>query len=148
MTDLKNVQSIHKNLFGLLFLLEQRMKDIVQEEDSGLSMPEVLVLRTLVMEGEMSLIEVAQKTGKDKSQITRVIQDLVKKRILRKERSNTDRRSFILKLNVGVKEKMSFYLEKERELVIAMLQGIKGEDCQVIDKQLLKMNKNLKLLSG
>jgi len=148
MTDLKNVQSIHKNLFGLLFLLEQRMKDIVQEEDSGLSMPEVLVLRTLVMEGEMSLIEVAQKTGKDKSQITRVIQDLVKKGILRKERSDTDRRSFILKLNVGVKEKMSFYLEKERELVIAMLQGIKGEDCQVIDNQLLKMNKNLKLLSG
>lgn len=144
MTHLKNVHSIHKNFFELLFVIEQKMKDIVQEEDSGLSMPEVSVLRTLVMEGEMSLIEVAQKTGKDKSQITRVIQDLTKKNILRKERSETDRRSFILKLNPGVKEKMSFYLEKEQKLVAEMLNGITDKEQQALDSLLLKMNSNFK----
>ena len=144
MSNTEKAHSIHKNFFELLFLIEQKMKDIVQEEDSELSMPEVSVLRILVTEGEMSLIEVAQKTGKDKSQITRVIQDLVKKDILRKERSETDRRSFNLKLNAGVKEKMSFYLKKEQELVLEMLNGISEKEQQSLDKLLFTMHGNLK----
>lgn len=144
MTNLKNTHSIHENFFELIFLIEQRMKDIVQEEDSELSMPEVSVLRTLVMGGEMSLIEVAQKTGKDKSQITRVIQDLTKKGILRKERSEVDRRSFTLKLNPGVKDKMSFYLKKEQNLITEMLNGITDKELQGLDDILLQMNRNFK----
>ncbi len=144
MSSTEKAHLIHKNFFELLFLIEQKMKDIVQEEDSELSMPEVSVLRILVTEGEMSLIEVAQKTGKDKSQITRVIQDLVKKDILRKERSEIDRRSFNLKLNAGVKEKMSFYLKKEQELVLEMLNGISEKEQQSLDKLLFAMRGNLK----
>ena len=144
MTDLKKVHSFHKNLFELIFLIEQRMKELAQQEDSKLSMPEISVLRTLVMEGEMSLIDVAQKTGKDKSQITRVIQDLEKKGIVRKERSEADRRSFILKLNAGVGEKMSFYLQKEQEIATKMLSGLTEEEQCIISKLLFKINENLR----
>lgn len=144
MTDLKNTHSIHKNLFELLFIIDLKMKEIIQEEDSGLSMLQISILRILATDGEMSLIDVAQKTNKDKSQITRVIQDLVKKGILRKERSEFDRRSFILKLNPGVKDKMSFYMMKEQGLVAEMLSGVTDKDQHSLDKTLLQMHENLK----
>jgi len=143
MHDLKIPLSIHKNLFELLFTIDLKMKDIIQEEDSGLSMLQVAILRILVTEGEMSLIDVAQKTGKDKSQITRVVQNLVKKNILRKERSETDRRSFILRLNAGVKDKMAFYIAKEQEIITEMLDGVSDKEQASLDKTLLKMYKNL-----
>ncbi len=139
--------SIHKNLFELLFLIDLKMKDTVQTEDSGLSMPQISVLRILASEGEMSLIEVAQRTGKDKSQITRVVQDLVKKKILRKERSETDRRSFTLKLNASVKDKMSFYMMKEQELVADMLNGVSDTDKESLERAFMQMRENLKKLS-
>jgi len=144
MSNTEKTHSIHKIFFELLFVIDQKMKDSVQEEDSGLSMPELSVLRTLVTEGEMSLIEVAQKTGKDKSQITRVVQNLVRKKILSKERSEIDRRSFNLKLNKGVKEKISFYLKKEQELVDKMLNGTSKKEQRSLNELLFKMHDNLK----
>ncbi len=120
------------------------MKELAQQEDSKLSMPEISVLRTLVMEGEMSLIDVAQKTGKDKSQITRIVQDLGRKRIVRKERSEVDRRRFILKLNAGVEKKISPYLKKEQEIITKMLCGFTEDEQCIISKLIIKMNDNLK----
>ena len=135
--------STHKPLFDLLFLIQIRMKEIVQNADSGLSPLQILVLRTLAEEGEMSLITLAHKIGRDKSQITRIIKDLEKKRILKKERSEQDRRSFILKLNKGVKEKTALIIQKEYELVAEMLAGISKTDRQKLEFLLEKMRGNL-----
>ncbi|MCK5918833.1 MAG: MarR family transcriptional regulator [Cocleimonas sp.] len=123
------------------------MKEMVQEEDSGLSMLQITLLRILTIEGEKSLIEIAQIIGKDKSQITRTVQELEKMGIVRKERSEKDRRSFILKLNVGVKEKVSFYIMKEQELIDAMLAGVSQNEQEILDKLLLQMHVNLTLNS-
>ena len=106
----KDNLAIQKHLFDLLFLIRIRMKDVVQDADSKLSPLQILVLRTLVEDGEMSLITLAQKTGRDKSQITRVVQKLEKKKIIKKERSQLDRRSFILKTNEDVQKKVSFFI--------------------------------------
>lgn len=147
MPDSKNKHSIHKNFIDLMFLMDRKMKEMVQEEDSGLSMLQITLLRILTIEGEKSLIEIAQIIGKDKSQITRTVQELEKMGIVRKERSEKDRRSFILKLNVGVKEKVSFYIMKEQELIDAMLAGVSQNEREILDKLLLQMHVNLTLNS-
>ena len=144
MPDAENKNSTHKRFFDLLFLMDRKMRDIVQEEDSGLSMLQIALLRILVIEGEMSLIKMAQKIGKDKSQITRTVQELEKMCIVKKERSQKDRRSFILKLNSGAKEKVSFYIMQEQELVADMLEGISHSDQKILDQLLLQMHENLK----
>lgn len=133
----------HKLLFDLLFLIQIRMKEIVQNADSELSPLQILVLRTLAEEGEMSLITLAHKIGRDKSQITRIIKDLEKKRILKKERSEQDRRSFNIKLNKGVKEKTALIIQKEHELVAEMLAGVSKTDRQKLEFLLERMQKNL-----
>lgn len=135
---------IQKHFFDLLFHIHMHMKEVVQDADSELSPLQILILRTLVNDGEMSLIELAQRVGKDKSQITRVIQDLEKMQIVYKERSKIDRRSFNLKLNKNVKEKVSFFVHKEHEIVTDMLAGIETEDIHKLESLFAQMLENLK----
>ena len=139
--------SIYNDFFNFLIFMDLRMKDSMQEEDAGLSIVQISVLRILAIEGEMSLIQVAKKTGKDKSQITRVIQDLVKKGLLRKDRSNIDRRSFILKLNPKVQDKVSYYMKKEKELITEMLSTLSKKDKQRFNDIFVTIYKNMKMPS-
>ena len=141
---LKDDQAIQKPLFDLLFLIQIRMKEVVQEADSELSPLQVLVLRTLVADGEMSLISLARKIGRDKSQITRIIQDLENKKMVLKKRSQEDRRSFILIPHKSVKEKVSTFIQKEHELVAKMTAGMRAADRQKLEKLLIQMQNNMK----
>lgn len=138
-----NKISIQKPLFDLLFLIHIKMKEMVKNTDSEFSPLQIVVLRILVEEGEMSQIKLARKIGRDKSQTTRIIQDLEKKNILVKERSEMDRRSFILKLNKGVKEKTALIIQKEHELVTKMLAGVSKTDRKKLESLLTKMKENL-----
>ena len=139
MNDLKDENFIQNSLFDLLFLVQIRMKEVVQNADSGLSPLQIQAIRILSQEGEMSLIALAHKTGRDKSQITRIVQDLEKKRIIIKERSEQDRRSFILKLNKGVKENTAFIIQKEHELVAEMMEGMSKTDRQKLEDLLAEI---------
>ena len=136
--------SIQKHLFDLLFFVQIKMKEIVQDTDAGLSPMQILILRTLVDEGEMTQATLVQKIGRDKSQVTRLVQELESKRLLIKVRSEQDRRSFILKPIKDVQNKVSFFIHKEHEMVSEMLSGIAPEDIQKLDALLIQMQKNLK----
>jgi DNA-binding MarR family transcriptional regulator len=144
MNHSKENTAIQKDFFNLLFQIQIRMKEVVQDTDSGLSPLQILVIRTLAEENEMSLINVAQKLGRDKSQITRLIQDLEKKHIVIKERSKIDKRSFILKVNENVRKKISFFIEKEKELLEEILVGISDDDRQKLKELFEIMLGNLK----
>ena len=108
----KDNLAIQKHLFDLLFLIRIRMKDVVQDADSKLSPLQILVLRTLVEDGEMSLITLAQKTGRDKSQITRVVQKLEKKKIIKKKGANLIDAVLFLKQAKMYKKKFHSLLTK------------------------------------
>lgn len=144
MKNLKVNPSIQKHLFDLLFLIQIKMKDIVQGADTGLSPMQILVLRTLVDEGKMSQVILGQKIGRDKSQVTRLVHELENKKLLIKERSEQDRRSFILKPIKDVQEKVSFFIHKEDEMVSLMLAGMSKKDIQKLDMLLILMQENLK----
>jgi len=136
--------SIQKHLFDLIFLIHIKMKEIVQDTDAGLSPMQILILRILVDEGEMSQTMLVQKIGRDKSQVTRLVQELENKKLLIKVRSEQDRRSFMLKPIKDVQNKVSFFIHKEHEMVSAMLTGISMEDIEKLDMLLIQMQNNLK----
>lgn len=135
---------IQKHLFDLIFLIHIKMKDSVQDTDAGLSPMQILILRTLVDEGEMSQAILVRKIGRDKSQVTRLVQELERKGLLKKVRSEQDRRSFILKPIKDVQNKVSFFIQKEHEMVSEMLAGISMEDIEKLDMLLIQMQNNLK----
>lgn len=135
---------IQQHLFDLLFLIQIKMKDVIQDTDHALSPVQIVILRALAEEGEMSQAMLVQKIKRDKSQVTRLIHDLEEKKLLVKKRNETDRRSFILKPIREVQEKISFFIEKEREMVTDMLSGISKADVRKLEEMLILMSENLR----
>lgn len=135
---------IQKHLFDLLFLIKERMKDVIQDVDDGLSPLQILILRTLVEEGDMPQARLVQIIGKDKSQVTRLVQELEAKQLLTKERHENDRRSFILKSAKEVKNKVSYFIQQEQVMVTEMLSDISQKDQHKLDNLLIQMQENLR----
>ena len=73
-----------------------------------------------------------------------MVQELENKKMLTKVRNKQDRRSFMLKPIKDVHNKVSFFIDKEHEMVSEMLAGISMEDIQRLDALLIQMQKNLK----
>ncbi len=135
---------IQKHLFDLVLLIHIKMKEVVQDTDAGLSPMQILILRILVDEGEMSQAMLVQRIGRDKSQVTRLVQELENKKLLIKVRNEQDRRGFMLRPIKDVQNKVSFFIQKEHEIVAEMLVGISTEDIQKLDVLLIQMQGNLK----
>lgn len=134
---------IHKHLFDLLLLLKAQMEDIVHDADDGLSAMQIMILRILTEEGELSQAMLVKKMGKNKSQITRLLHELEKKGLIIKEPNMKDGRSFMLKTIKDVQNKVSLFIQHEEEIVLGMLRGIQKSDLQRLDSLLIKMRNNL-----
>ena len=135
---MKNSHSIHSLLFDLIFLIQIEMKKVVKNTDISLSPIEILILRVLVEHGEMTQQQLAQHVYKDKAQITRLIQVLVKKKLILKNRNPHDKRSFIVAAKNSVKTKMEGFIEHERNIMQKMLEGASEEEMETM-KNLLKL---------
>lgn len=138
---MKNSSSIHSLLFDLIFIIQIEMKKVVKKTDISLSSIEILILRVLVKQGAMTQQQLAQNIDKDKAQITRLIQMLVKKKLILKQRNPHDKRSFIVTAKENVKIKMEGFIEYERNLVKKMLEGASEKEKENM-KNLLKLMKN------
>ena len=135
--------SIHSSLFDLIFLIQIEMKKVIKSTGEDLSPVEILVLRTLVEQGEVTQQQLAQRLSKDKAQITRLIQGLEKKQLILKQRNQNDRRSFVIMAKDKVKKKMVGFIEHERDIVQKMLQGVSDKEKKSIGKILILMKNNL-----
>ena len=135
--------SIHSSLFDLIFLVQIEMKRVVKGAGEDLSPVEILVLRTLVEQGEITQQQLAQRLSKDKAQITRLIQGLVKKQLIVKQRNPNDKRSFVITAKDKVKKKMVDFIEHEKDIVQKMLKGMSDKEKKSMGKTLILMKNNL-----
>jgi len=135
--------SIHSLLFDLIFIIQIEMKKVVKNTGVDLSPVEILVLRTLVEHGEVTQQQLAERLSKDKAQITRLIQGLVKKQLILKQRNPHDKRSFVVTAKDKVKKKMSGFIEYERSIVQKMLEGATDKDIGNMEKMLRLMKSNI-----
>lgn len=139
---------IRQHLFDLLFLIKDRMKAVVKDADSNLTPLQVLVLRTLADEGEMPQNELGNVLAKNKSQITRLVHDLEKKKLVARKRSATDRRSFVLTTPNEVRDKISYFALEEKSIVSTMLEGISRDELKTLERILALMKDNLLEMAG
>jgi len=144
MTNKKLEPVIQANLFKLMFLVKEHMKNIVKDGDAELSPMQILTLRILTEEGETSQAQLVKKLGRNKSQVTRLIQELEKKGLIIKERNQSDGRSFMLTTIPDVKNKVSSFILHEKKLVSKMLQGVSESDRQRLNTLLIQMKNSLK----
>ncbi len=139
-----NLESlVQKHLFDLLFLVKAQMRDVVKDADKDLSAMQIFILRILVEEGKISQVKLVQKMGRNKSQVTRLVHELEKKGLIIKERNEKDGRSFVLKAIPDVKNKVSLFIQHEKDIVSNMLSGIPSSDIIGLNVLLIKMKENL-----
>jgi len=145
---MKSNDSIHSLLFDLMFLIQIEMKKVVKNTDEDLSPIEILVLRTLVEDGETTQQQLAQSLAKDKSQVTRLIQSLEKKKLILKHRNLNDKRSFVVSAKNNVKEKMEEFIAHEKKLVQSILKGASSKEKDNMQSLLKLMRGNVRLLQN
>jgi len=140
-----NFSSIHSLLFDLIFLIQIEMKKVVKNTDVALSPIEILILRTLVEQGEVNQQQLSQRLSKDKAQITRLLQGLEQKKLILKQQNPHDKRSFVISARDTVKEKMVGFIEYENNLVKNMLEGASDAEIQNMKNMLKLMRNNIKV---
>jgi len=139
-TDLQN--NIRQNLFELLFLVQEKMREVVRGDDH-ISPGQVLILRTLVEQGPMSQRALGDALSRDKSQIARLVQGLEASELVTREQSRQDRRVFIVKACPPVLAKISGFVLEEKALVTKMLAEITEKDQIILCRVLAKMSESI-----
>ncbi|VAW15012.1 hypothetical protein MNBD_ALPHA11-1139 [hydrothermal vent metagenome] len=140
-TSLQN--NIRQNLFELLFLVQEKMREVVRGLDDHISPGQVLILRTLVEQGPMSQRALGEALSRDKSQIARLVQGLEASELVTREQSRQDRRVFIVKACPPVLAKISGFVLEEKALVTKMLAGITEKDQIIFCRVLAKMSESI-----
>lgn len=134
---------IHEHIFSLIFLIRGQMASVAHESESSLSPMQILLLRILVEEGEISQNLLIKKMFRDKAQVTRLINTLVAQRLLTKEQDALDKRSFILKPSPEAHHIVGHFMMKEQTLVSKMLKGIPADDIEKLETLLKIAHSNL-----
>ncbi|MDR1828308.1 MAG: MarR family transcriptional regulator [Methylobacteriaceae bacterium] len=109
------------------------------EERCGLPRPEFVVLFTLYLKNGLTSTAISTSTGFPKNTISRAVQKLLKKNIIKREASSGDLRSFVLILNdkgrAIVNDSMELMVARERE----MLQGLTAAEQLMLSELLAKV---------
>ena len=74
--------------------MKQSFKKILKEKNAGITVDQWVILQELKKEDGLSQFEIASRTFKDAPTVTRIIDLLCKKQLLRRLPDTTDRRKF------------------------------------------------------
>lgn len=125
-------------------MIRIHMKEVVQDAEENMSPMQIVTLRILVHEGELSQASLVKLLQRDKSQVTRLVHELERKGLIIKTRDPNDGRSFLLRAIEEVREKVGLFDRFEDRLVKKMLKGISKKEVETLGTLLLKMQNNLK----
>lgn len=96
------------------------------EKQVGLTLPQILVLQTLEDSGRVSVSEIARQVSLSQATVTSVIDRLVKKDLVYRERSTTDRRKVRVILTESAKEKLREMPELLQQDFISQFDKLEG----------------------
>jgi DNA-binding MarR family transcriptional regulator len=131
-------------LIGKTFrVLQCAMQKLINEKGYNITVDQWVILVFLShKDGQMQVL-LSRIVGKDKTSITRIIDDLEKKNYVRRVPNKSDRREKdIFLTNTGRKfimEKMKFFQEQQK----VILDNISSEDYEIFKKVIKKVMENI-----
>lgn len=102
------------------------------------------VLKLLSTEDNLSQAEIAEKTNTDRATCGAIIDKLISKKLIRKELSNNDRRSYIVSISahaLAIVDEVAFLAEDVNQKA---LKGLSASDTSTLVKCLNTIMDNLK----
>ena len=90
----------------LFFEMNRVMKHSMRKsfENSGLTLPQGMVIHTLIQHGEMKITELSKRTNLSNSTISGIVDRLEKQQLVIRTRSEEDRRIVYVKVTPKIKE--------------------------------------------
>lgn len=112
-------------------------------EDIGITLPQSLVISTLIKSGEMKISELSRKINLSNSTISGIIDRLEKKQLVVRTRSEVDRRIVYVKVSPKFEEIHKGFIKKAEESFAELLSAGTSEDIDKIIDGLTTLKKIL-----
>ncbi|MCT4561082.1 MAG: MarR family transcriptional regulator [Crocinitomicaceae bacterium] len=140
MSELENIVFYHidRAIRSYRHLAQQRFKS----EGIEVTVDQWIVMKCLVENPESTQMELAEKVFKDNASVTRILNLLVKQKLIRRSPSKKDRRRTdltITEAGMNVIEKMAPIIEENRAKALA---GLSKEEIDLIRKTMSQIQKN------
>ncbi len=136
-------QEIQHLLFSLLFEMKSGLAKAIRGNRFELAPMHLKALTYFCHYPNSTQQDMADKTGRDKAYITRLLKELEQKGFIHKERDEDDKRSF--RIQVTRQGKIAFRELKKHEDTISrkVLTGFSDNELKQLKESLSKMHNNL-----
>jgi len=134
------------NISKLFYQINKTIKRNMRKcfEDVGITMPQGMVIGTLIESGEMKISDLSRKINLSNSTVSGIIDRLEKQGLVIRLRSDADRRVVYVKATPKFKEIHQGFIKKAEESLAELLSAGTDEEIEKIMVGLTILNKILK----
>ncbi|WDE05839.1 MarR family transcriptional regulator [Thalassomonas viridans] len=125
---MKKKRTVHEVAFRLSYDLSTQIAPKLSKLDTKPAPLQLRAMRQIWNSGECTLLEISKTLKRDKSQITRLIDELCATDMVKREPNPKDKRSKLLKLTAKGYEFFETIEKIEAEFSAQLIEGIPQED--------------------
>jgi MarR family transcriptional regulator, 2-MHQ and catechol-resistance regulon repressor len=121
--------------FALAFhevLRRHQFQDVEQVCEFGITLSECHSLEVMVLDGPMSVNELAARLAVNKSTASRVVQALADKKLVRREVSDSDARSWTVEATPAGRRLFEKILESSARCYASVLDGLDASEAKLV----------------
>jgi MarR family multiple antibiotic resistance transcriptional regulator len=132
------------SLFKLVHSLKQNMQKQIEALDLGISPMHVRVFKIIANKPECSAVDIVRFLGRDKAQITRLLNGLIEQGLIIKVPNPKDKRSQCLRVSEQGQTIMAKIARLDQATLLKIKQGVSDEELETFQKIADKIAANLK----
>lgn len=139
MSDRKSMDS----MFKLVHSLKRSMQEQIEGLELDVVPMQVRVLKIIANKPQCTAIDIANVLDRDKAQVTRLLNSLIKQELIAKAPNPEDKRSQCLLLTEGGQQVMSKVSGIDKVMFNKMSKGLSEEELDVFQRVISKITANL-----
>lgn len=123
--------------------LKRAFQQTLQSIDAGITADQWVILDLLNRQSGISQLEIAEKTSKDPPTVTRILDLLAKKRLVKREMDVSDRRKMKIALTAKGNDKVNHLLPRVRDFRLRYFDGLSDSDISDLIRILGHISSNI-----
>ena len=132
------------------FMVEQTARQIrgfgqrqLDALETGITVDQWVLLKIIHENGQIAQVDIAQIAQKDTASVTRILDLLQKKGLIRRLDDDLDRRKYMISLTPTGREFVAKTLPKVNQIRSKIIAGLSKEDIQTLKRILDKIRRNV-----
>lgn len=130
--------------FKIIFTFKKTMRQNFNLLNTSLNMMHLRVLRIIYFRVQCMPLDIAKELKRDKSQITRLLKELINQQLIEKSENPSDKRSSLFCLTTKGKSVLLELAKAEEQTLLLLTQGLsaceKSQFVALVDKMTLPLN--------